>query len=472
MKISHHKSTSNDIFLNEKKNVEPIKQFVEVKNDLNNQSDFSSEFEFNFKKHITDSFEAKNKGLFKLPLGNKINHKPDFINYSQSIADNEYSKRFSGNNHRNNELTEPEHATQTKKGKHCESKDEIIAKLKKDIIILTNQFEKKLSKIENVQKDNFQLEQIYKNKYYLDIKKEKSKTIEIYNKNKELLKEIYYYNQFLQELKKKNSCLLRNILTLVEHFGPIENIKPVFSNVKDISSLIESVEHKCTPKNTCKSKEKSENIKGYNSENIKNENKKRKKKGSLKKIQRTATPFHKNNKTATICSRGRKQDEIQKVCSNKEIYFRNRSLLKHYERTNNENDIKNNPRMNQSSFGHDNSLRKRRNVSLGNRQTGNNACSKKMRNVTNFTIRLKNVTTENSDNILHLLRKTRKIKYLLRNSLDIRYAKASYYPNDNTSDDRNNYEPFKQNIPRECVLRRDSKMPIMHSSLFKREHIA
>ncbi|KMZ81143.1 hypothetical protein PVIIG_02625 [Plasmodium vivax India VII] len=466
------KSISSKILLNEKKNVDSTTESAKVEYDANNQSDFSSEFEFNFKKHITDSFEVKNKGLFKLSLGNKVNSKSNFANHSERVADSGSSKKHPGNNRKNNELTKPKQLAQTKRGSLLENKDEVITKLKKHIIVLTSQFEKKLSNIENAQKDNFQLEQIYKNKYYLDMKKEKSKAIEIYAQNEELLKKLDYYNEFFQELKKKIRCLRRTSLTLVEHFGTAENINFFFKNVRDISSLMQSVEHKCFQKNTHKVKEKSEKLKVDNLEDVKNENKKKKKKTPMKNTLRIATPSYKNHKIAASYTT-EKQEKTQKVCVNKEIYLLNDSSLKHYERTNNRNDNVNSPRRNKNTFGHKNKLRKSNYVKLGNTRTENNIDSKKRRKVTNFTIRMKNVSPENSDDILHLLRKTRKINYLLRNYLKTEYDKTMNYPNENINNDGNGDEPFKPGRTKECILRSDNNRgSAMYSSTGKREHIA
>ncbi|GAB65881.1 hypothetical protein PCYB_073830 [Plasmodium cynomolgi strain B] len=423
------KSITSEILLNGKKNVDSTTESAKVEYDANNQSDFSSEFEFNFKKHITDSFEVKNKGLFKLSLGNKVNSKSNFANHSEGVADSGSSEKHPGNNRKNSEFTKPKQLAQTKRESLLENKDEVITKLKKHIIVLTQQFEKKLSNIENAQKDNFQLEQIYKNKYYLDMKKEKKR------------------------------------------FGTAENINFFFKNVKDISSLMESLEQKCFQKNTHKVKEKSEKLKVDNLEDIKNENKKIKKKPPMKNTLRIATPSYKNHKIDASYTT-EKQEKTQKVCNNKETYLLNDSFLKHYERTNNRNDNVNSPRRNKNTFGHKNKLRKSNYVKLGSTRTENNIDSKKRRKVTNFTIRMKNVSPENSDDILHLLRKTRKINYLLRNYLKTEYDKTMNYPKENINSDRNDDEPFKSGKTKECILRSDNNRgSALHSSTCKREHI-
>ncbi|KJP85521.1 hypothetical protein AK88_04830 [Plasmodium fragile] len=460
------KSITREILLNEKKNVDSTTESAKLEYDANNQSDFSSEFEFNFKKHITDSFEVKNKGLFKLSLGNKVNSKSNFANHSERVADSGSSKKHPGTNRKNNELTKPKQLAQTKRGSLLENKDEVITNLKKHIIVITNEFEKKLSNIENAEKDNFQLEQIYKNKYYLDMKREKSKAIEIYAKNEELLKKIDYYNEFFQELKKKIRCLRRDTLTLVEHFGTTANINFFFKNVNDILSLMQSVEQKCFQKNTHKVKEKSEKLKVDNLEHVKNENRNKKKKSPMKNTLRIATPSYGNHKIAASYI-PEIQEKTQNLCFNKEIYLLNDSFLKHYERTNNLNDNVNSPRRNKNTFGHKNKLRKS-NVKLGSTRTENNIDSKKRRKVTNFTIRMKNVSPENSDDILHLLRKTRKINYLLRNYLKTEYDKTMNYPKENINSDRNDDEPFKLGKTKECILRSDNN----RGSTWKREHIA
>ncbi|EUD64653.1 hypothetical protein C922_04909 [Plasmodium inui San Antonio 1] len=466
------KSRTSEILLNEKKNVDSTTESAKVEYDANNESDFSSEFEFNFKKHITDSFEVKNKGLFKLSLGNKVNSKSNFANHSEHVGDSGSRKKHPGNNRKNNELTKPKQLAQTKRESLLENKDEVITKLKKHIIVLTNEFEKKLSNIENAQKDNFQLEQIYKNKYYLDMKKEKSKAIEIYAENEELLKKIDYYNEFFQELKKKIRCLRRNTLILVEHFGTAENINFFFKNVKDISSLMQSVEQKCFQKNTHKVKEKSEKLKVDNLEDIKNEKREKKKKPPMKNTLRIGTSSYKNHKIAASY-RSEKEEKTPKVSTNKEIHLLNDSFLKHYERTNNRNDNVNRPRRKKSNFGHKNRLRKSNYVKLGTTRTENNIGSKKRRKVRNFTIRMKNVSPENSDDILNLLRKTREINYLLRNYLKTEYDKTMNYTKENINSDKNDDQPFKSGKTKECILRSDNNTgSALHSSTWKREHVA
>ncbi|ANQ07508.1 Uncharacterized protein PCOAH_00015950 [Plasmodium coatneyi] len=466
------KNITSEVLLNEKKNVDSTTESAKVEYDANNQSDFSSEFEFNFKKHITDSFEVKNKGLFKLSLGNKVNYKSNSANHSESVADRGSNKKHPGNNRKNNELTKLKQLSQTKRESLLENKDEVITNLKKHIIVLTNQFEKKLSNIENAQKDNFQLEQIYKNKYYLDMKKEKSKAIKIYAENEELLKKIDYYNEFFQELKKKIRCLQRNTFTLVEHFGTAKNINLFFKSVEDISSLMQSVEQKCFQKNTHKVKEKNEKLKVDNLEDIKNENKKKQKKPPMKNTLRIATPSYRNHKNPASCTT-EKQEKKHQVCINKEIHLLNDSFLKHYERTNNRNDNVNSPRRNKNTFGHKNKLGKSNYVKLGNTRTENNIDSKKRRKVTNFTIRVKNVSPENSDDILHLLRKTRKINYLLRNYLKTENDKTMNYPQENIKSHRNDDEPFISGKTKECILRSDNNRgSTLHSSTCKRERIA
>ncbi|CAA9987586.1 conserved Plasmodium protein, unknown function [Plasmodium knowlesi strain H] len=466
------KSITSENLLNEKKNVDSTTKSGKVECDANNQSDMSSEFEFNFKKHITDSFEVKNKGLFRLSLGNKVNYKSNSANHSESVADIGNNKKHPVNNRKNNEFTKPKQLSQTKGESLLEKKDEVITNLKKHIIVLTNQFEKKLSNIENAQKDNFQLEQIYKNKYYLDMKKEKSKAIEIYAENEELLKKIDYYNEFFQELKKKIRCLRRNTLTLIEHFGTAKNINFFLKNVEDISSLMQTIEQKCFQKNTHKVKEKSEKIKVDYLGDIKNENKKKKKKPPMKNTLRIATPSYKNHKIPARYTT-EKQENAQKVCINKEIYLLNDSFLNHYERTNKRNDNVNSPRRNKNTLGHKNKLGKSNYLKLGNTRTENNIDSKKRRKVTNFTIRMKNVSPENSDDILHLLRKTRRINYLLRNYLKTENDKTMNYPKENINSHRNDDEPFISGKTKECILRsNNNRGSALQSSMLKREYIA
>ncbi|SBT87963.1 uncharacterized protein PMUG01_07042600 [Plasmodium malariae] len=469
----NHKNSADEDSLSKKKYVESINESEEKKNNLNSESDFSSEFEFNYKKQIIDSFELKNKGLFKLSLGKKVHSKSNFINDNENAKDNIQNEKYSKNYYSKSKMPQqPVFLAKDKTGFFCDDKDEIITKLKREITLLTNKFEEKLINIKNIQKDNFHLEQMYKNKYYLDIKKEKNRIVEMRSENDELLRKLDCYNKYFQKLKKKIKCLLRNTLTLVEHFGTSENVKFLFKNVKDITLLMQSIKYKKFRKIKNTTKEECGKAKNQNLGNVKNGNTKEKR-NPIKILHRIINPCDKNC-DIPLKYTPKKKDKIPNLCTNEEIYLPNGSILKYRKRINNQNKETNNLRIpKNNSFGSNKySLRKIYNTNLENRQIENSVNSKKKRTITNFTVRMKNISAENSDNLLTLLRKTRKIKYLLRNSFNITYNKKKNYQKGNLNDEsynNNNFDPIESG---EHVLLSNYRGSIKHNSLYEREHIA
>ncbi|SBT33809.1 conserved Plasmodium protein, unknown function [Plasmodium ovale wallikeri] len=422
-------TTTNGDSSNEKKYIDSTKESKELHN-LSNESDDSSELEFNFKKHITDNFETENKGLFKLSFSKKMNSR------SNSINDNEDNESSVDNAHKknlkfhcgNNKIVESEILEQDETKSISEDKDEIITKLKRDIVLLTKKYEEKLNNIEKVEKNNFQLEQIYKNKYYIDIKKEKKKMTEIRSEKEMLLKKLYYYSDFFQKLKKKIRYLLRNTRTVVELFGTTENIHFLLKNVKDISLFMESMECGNLQKNKYRSKEKSTKFMVHNSENVKNENIKKENINPIKQLRRLINPSSKKINCPSNYTI-RKKEKIQNVCStNKGIYLRNDSFLKYYEGRHSQNKNRYNlGGKKKNALEHQCKIKKSNYEKFKNPQINNTVNSKKKNKITNFTIRLKNISPQNSDNILNLLRKTRKINYLLKHSMNVECDKWTNY---------------------------------------------
>ncbi|CRG99521.1 conserved Plasmodium protein, unknown function [Plasmodium relictum] len=411
---NNQKSMTNEDLLNRENNVKSLDESEEYKHNLKNELNSSSEFEFNFKKHIIDNFEEKNRGLFKLSLGNRVDSKSNLIN--ENIIYNTYIKKYSKNDNISNDIVQSEFLVEDKKEVH-ENKNEIITKLKKEINLLTNKLEEKSDKIENVQKDNFQLEQIYKNKYYTDIKKEKRKVVDIRSKNYELIRKLNYYSASFHQLKQKIRCLLKNILALTQHIDANENFKFLLKNMKDISVILESNKYKTSEENKYKLKEKSERLKIHSLKNIKNENKKKEKNNSMKKSYHNINSLYSNRKFTSNCKcTTEKKKKLENIFINKENdILRNNSFLICCKKTHNRKKSPYNyPIEKKYSFKHYYNLRKISSIN-----------SKKKNNLINLSVHMKKIPPENSDNILNLFRETRKINHLLRNSVYIENYKKT-----------------------------------------------
>ncbi|SCM21565.1 conserved Plasmodium protein, unknown function [Plasmodium chabaudi chabaudi] len=377
---------------------------------ISSESYNSSEFVFNFKNNITDCFEEKNKGLFKLSFDKK-HSESDSID--DNIMDDMHNKTYS-KNYKDKDIDNPDFVKDGKKQLYGE-KDEIINNLKRHIIYVTNKFEKKLNNLENIQKDNFQLEQIYKNKYYLDMKKEKTKMAQIMFENDELLKKVHYYDEAFQKLKKKIRCIFRDIYTLIGCFEISENMNFMLNNMKDISLLIESMKHIKFEHNEY-NRDKKAKLLINNFDDIKDEYKEKNENHSIKQSGRSVNTSNKSKNYNSHCET-KKKDKRQNNCVNKDVHLRSDSFLR-YENSQSKNinivDSVNHykkPIKDKCSI-----KRKGNNTNLKNGHINNAINAKRKDKITNFTIQLKNVPLENSDNILNLLRKTRKFNYLLRNS--------------------------------------------------------
>ncbi|ETB60078.1 hypothetical protein YYC_02452 [Plasmodium yoelii 17X] len=376
---------------------------------MSNESYNSSEFVFNFKNNITDCFEEKNKGLFKLSFDKKC-YESDNIN--DNIMDDIHNKTYS-KNYKDKDIDKPDFIKDGKR-QLSEEKDEIINNLKSHIIHVTKKFEKKLNSLENIQKDNFQLEQIYKNKYYLDMKKEKTKMVQIMFENDELLKKVHYYDELFQKLKKKIRCIFKDIYTLIGCFEISENMNFMLNNMKDISLLIESMKHIKIEHNEY-DRDKKAKLLINNFDDIKDKYKEKEENHSIKQSFRSANTSDKNKNYNSHCET-KKKDKKQNYCVNKDMYLRSDSFLR-YESPQNKNvNIVDSVNYKKPIKDKYTIKRKGNNTNLKSGHINNAINAKRKDKITNFTIQLKNIPLENSDNILSLLRKTRKFNYLLRNS--------------------------------------------------------
>ncbi|VEV56132.1 conserved Plasmodium protein, unknown function [Plasmodium vinckei vinckei] len=392
---------------------------IEKKNSINksedggyisNESYNSSEFVFNFKNNITDCFEEKNKGLFKLSFDKKC-YESD--NIDDNIMDDMHNKTYS-KNYKNKDIDKPDFVKDGKKQLSGE-KDEIINNLKRHIIYVTNKFEKKLNNLENIQKDNFQLEQIYKNKYYLDMKKEKMKNVQIMFENDELLKKVHYYDELLQKLKQKIRCIFKDMYALIGCFEISENINFMLNNMKDISLLIESMKHIKFEHNEY-NRDKEAKLLINNFDDIKDEYREKEENHSIKQSYRSVNTSNKN-KNYNSNYETKKKGKRQNNCVNKDVCLRSDSFLRCENSQSKKINIVDSVNHYKKPIKYKYSIkRKGNNTNLKSGHINNAINAKKKDKISNFTIELKNVPLENSDNILSLLRKTRTFNYLLRNS--------------------------------------------------------
>ncbi|KEG01925.1 hypothetical protein YYE_03444 [Plasmodium vinckei vinckei] len=392
---------------------------IEKKNSINksedggyisNESYNSSEFVFNFKNNITDCFEEKNKGLFKLSFDKKY-YESD--NIDDNIMDDMHNKTYF-KNYKNKDIDKPDFVKDGKKQLSGE-KDEIINNLKRHIIYVTNKFEKKLNNLENIQKDNFQLEQIYKNKYYLDMKKEKMKNAQIMFENDELLKKVHYYDELLQKLKQKIRCIFKDMYALIGCFEISENINFMLNNMKDISLLIESMKHIKFEHNEY-NRDKEAKLLINNFDDIKDEYREKEENHSIKQSYRSVNTSNKN-KNYNSNYETKKKGKRQNNCVNKDVCLRSDSFLRCENSQSKKINIVDSVNHYKKPIKYKYSIkRKGNNTNLKSGHINNAINAKKKDKISNFTIELKNVPLENSDNILSLLRKTRTFNYLLRNS--------------------------------------------------------
>ncbi|CAD2103243.1 conserved Plasmodium protein, unknown function [Plasmodium vinckei] len=405
---------NHDDPLTEKKN--SINKSEEEGGYISNESYNSSEFVFNFKNNITDCFEEKNKGLFKLSFDKK---RYESDNIDDNIMDDMHNKTYS-KNYKNKDIDKPDFVKDGKKQLSGE-KDEIINNLKRHIIYVTNKFEKKLNNLENIQKDNFQLEQIYKNKYYLDMKKEKTKLVQIMFENDELLKKVHYYDELLQKLKQKIRCIFKDIYTLIGCFESSENMNFMLNNMKDISLLIESMKHTKFENNEY-NRDKKAKLLINNFDDIKDESREKEENHSIKQSCRSVNTSNKNKNYNSHCET-KKKGKRQNNSVNKDVYLRSDSFLRYENSQSKKINIVDSVNHYKKPIKGKYSIKRKGNSTNLKNGHINNAMNAKKDKITNFTIQLKNVPLENSDNILSLLRKTRTFNYLLRNSFKDRIEK-------------------------------------------------
>ncbi|CRG96857.1 conserved Plasmodium protein, unknown function [Plasmodium gallinaceum] len=459
------KSNQNNItdeLLNEKKDVKLINESEENKYNLKSESHSSSEFEFNFKKNITDNFEVKNRGLFKLSLGNQTYLKSNPINENENekkIYD-PYKKKNLEYDNKNNGIIKPKFLEEDKTKNVDENKDKIISKLKKEIKLLTNKLKEKADKIENVQKDNFHLEQMYKNKYYIDIKKEKKKVIDIHSKNNELIRRLNYYSESFQQLKQKIRCLTRNVLSLIQCIDTTENLKFLCKNMNDISVILESTEYKSSEEDKYEPKENNEKLNIFNLKNVRNRNKKKENRDPTKKLYHSISSLHNNYKFTPNCKcTTKKKEKLGYILTNKKTDFlKSDSFLNCCKKINKQKkNLPNSPIKKKYSFEYYYNLKKPSNIN-----------SKKKNTLPNLSIHMKKISPETTENILNLFRKTRKINYLLRNSLNVENYKKDNSQKRNKSNGNYKKESVKRKASIEYTLK-NNYYSIKRNSNLKKE---
>lgn len=192
-----------------------------------NEPSITSEFEFHFRDQISDNFQMQSKGLFKLALSQK---EPFF----EDISNDPNEKQT------NNETTK-ELQTHTINN---DDKDRLIEDLRKQIVTAMNKYTEESEKLEEVQKENFEMEQLFKNKYYIDIQKEKDKLNEMIYKNKELLKMINEYKTCFEHINKKMQHAINTAHTYSKTKSIELGFEMLVNNMQHILIIMDSVKQK------------------------------------------------------------------------------------------------------------------------------------------------------------------------------------------------------------------------------------
>lgn len=208
-------------------NNEEIYSERDEKMDNSNEASVNSEFEFHFRDQISDNFKIKSKGLFKLALTKK---EPFFEGVNNDKNENKQTKKV------NEELQ-----THTL---NDDDKDQLIEDLRKQIVTVIAKYTEETEKLADVQKENFEMEQLFKNKYYMDVQKEKDKLNEMVCKNKELIKIINEYNTCLEHINQR----VQNVLSTVQRCSTSNLIEQgsdiIIKNMKHVLILIDSAKRR------------------------------------------------------------------------------------------------------------------------------------------------------------------------------------------------------------------------------------
>lgn len=196
-----------------------------------NDPSVTSEFEFHFQDQISDNFQMKSKGLFKLALEKK---EPFF----------EDIKNEKNENNKNKELTENQQKLQHTHNMTNDDKDRLIEDLRKQVVAVITKYTEESEKLEEVQKENFEMEQLFKKKYYIDIQKEKDKLNEMICENKELLKIINEYKKCFEHINQKIQHVLNTVQTCSKPKLMEQGSEMLVKNMQHILMIMDSVKQK------------------------------------------------------------------------------------------------------------------------------------------------------------------------------------------------------------------------------------